>query len=466
MRIKHLDAFITVHLEDTTLTKKSLTLKYVSNYINSYLGSVEQTLHATNGYYTFRLRNIEGAVRFLILSQESPTFFLIDGYIEPGDNIIVDFIGSELKERNARDFRISGKGSTKLLAKMILNYTFPNNLIRNAVGGALTMKYLDTLSSIADSNYVYYQRILNSYKNRISSNIFKTMDADIYGRANLSTLSFLAEFYNLHPQSNPRFKDSILMYLPKLQNKVFKGYSPFALKSDDYLQYLYSIARESSRIKNNSNRVQDVYEEIISNNSGLIREKLLIYFLTKGHTGYKGNDFDFVLSDALKYLKNPDYRKLAIQRGREMTIGSKAYPFSMPDSTGKKHKLNDFAGKTIIIDCWFTGCGSCTALAEIIDQEVLPKYIKNDDVVFISVSTDKSANTWKNSIKSGKYTNIKSVNLFTEGLGLNHPFIKNYNFQGFPQLMLIDKNGKIYSPALPRQSKEMIEVIDQALKIN
>jgi cytochrome oxidase Cu insertion factor (SCO1/SenC/PrrC family) len=157
---------------------------------------------------------------------------------------------------------------------------------------------------------------------------------------------------------------------------------------------------------------------------------------------------------------------LLIELSSALKVGSPAYPFTLPDSTGKMVSLKDFTGKLVIVDCWFTGCAACAELAKVIDDQVLPKYIDNKNVVFVSVCVDKTVEKWKTSLKSGEYTNAKSINLFTEGLALNHPFIKNYQFHGFPQLLLIDKKGNIFTPALPREPAEMIEVIEQALKAN
>ena len=70
--------------------------------------------------------------------------------------------------------------------------------------------------------------------------------------------------------------------------------------------------------------------------------------------------------------------------------------------------------------------------------------------MFITVSVDKDQATWKQSILSGKYSAAHSINLFTDGQGDQHPLLKFYNYHGFPQLLVIDKQGKIISANPPR----------------
>lgn len=130
--------------------------------------------------------------------------------------------------------------------------------------------------------------------------------------------------------------------------------------------------------------------------------------------------------------------------------GEKAFPFELKDPLGKVVKLEDFAGKLLVIDFWFTGCKGCIQVAKGLHDSVMPKFANDTSVVFVSVSIDVNFFQWKKSLKSGLYSSEKQVNLFTMGLGGAHPLFKHYRYNGCPQLLLIDKEGKLIENFPPK----------------
>lgn len=52
---------------------------------------------------------------------------------------------------------------------------------------------------------------------------------------------------------------------------------------------------------------------------------------------------------------------------------------------------------------------------------------------------------WEEGLKKGIYSSANDINLSTNGLGYKHPIIEFYHYEGFPQLLLIDKKGNIIS---------------------
>jgi len=451
---------ITVHVQDSSLVKSPLTLKLFKDYINNNTGSVDYTVLADkNGYYHFLVNDVHEMMNYS-LRYDALSFGFLNGYIEPGDNVVLDFRGHKSKRLQITDYVFSGKGSQKYIAKMELIYKIPSVKIRTISANKTGMDLLNQHLANADSNYYFYKSILNKYKPNITNEAYQAMDADIYGRAYSSIFGYLPEF--LKSNESVSVRDSIMSFQTKLQDRTFPGNSPRVIQSPEYLTFLLSRARSATFLKYRNTKIQDMYEELILQNNGKVREKILMSYLIGRGGSQKENKMDSIYRDALKYVSQPPYRALLIRLASALKVGSAAYPFRLPDSCGKIVSLKDFKGKVILIDCWFTGCGACADLAKIIDDYILPKYILNKDVVFISVCVDSTPEKWKKSLKAGTYTNSKSINLFTEGLALDHPFIKNYQFYGFPQLLLVDKKGNIFSPSLPRNPKDMIEVIEQA----
>tara|TARA_R110002096_G_scaffold265300_2_gene458787 strand:- start:9517 stop:11040 length:1524 start_codon:yes stop_codon:yes gene_type:complete len=198
--------------------------------------------------------------------------------------------------------------------------------------------------------------------------------------------------------------------------------------------------------------------------TGLLREKLLIYNLQN----MKVQDtygLEECLQTSYDLIQNTDLKAIIeMMYGRKMR-GATAYNFSLPDVHGNMVNLEDFKGKVVYLDIWFTGCGGCLHLAEEVDKEVYPKFKNNPDVVFLTVCMDKQKETWLKSVATEKYCLKEYVNLYSEGLGKEHPFLQYYQVQGGPTTMLIDRQGRIYSAAPPKHdaSAELVALIEEAL---
>lgn len=88
---------------------------------------------------------------------------------------------------------------------------------------------------------------------------------------------------------------------------------------------------------------------------------------------------------------------------------------------------------------------------------------KREDLVFMTVSIDKNREAWINSIKTGDYTHPGSVNLIAPGG--KDPLIKYYNIHSYPQLMLIDKKGRLAAmklpfPVNPQSERDLLKIIE------
>jgi hypothetical protein len=91
-----------------------------------------------------------------------------------------------------------------------------------------------------------------------------------------------------------------------------------------------------------------------------------------------------------------------------------------------------------------------------------------EDIVFISLSVDKTRQAWINGLKTKEYSQPEQLKLSTYGTTwYENPFYKHYNFKGAPQLLLIDEKGNVISsgPPDPRLDggKALIELMEKHL---
>lgn len=117
--------------------------------------------------------------------------------------------------------------------------------------------------------------------------------------------------------------------------------------------------------------------------------------------------------------------------------------FTLANTEDKEVRLNDFRGKVVFLDFWFTGCQACVMFNRNILTPVEEYFSGNKDVVFLAISIDSDKSKWLKSVDSGKYAPHESIHLYTEGKGMDHPILKFFTIQGFPSQVLLDREGKI-----------------------
>jgi peroxiredoxin len=126
--------------------------------------------------------------------------------------------------------------------------------------------------------------------------------------------------------------------------------------------------------------------------------------------------------------------EMMMNGGGSELIGKDAPAFKMEDINGNTISSKDAKGKVIVLNFWFIACKPCKAeIPEL--NEVYEKYKENPDVVFASVTFDKS----------------KKVKSFLKKHPIKYPVVsdakeicKLFNIFSYPTNIIIDKNGKYF----------------------
>lgn len=363
----------------------------------------------------------------------------------------------------ADDVRFSGKGNEKYNCVKRLNdqdhskvYSLGNPIPADINKDELIQVYFE-------KEHLFYQQklnILTEYKSQLSMEIYLLLSADLWGEYNdrLTTV--------LYSKSVPYRKRSNDWY-----NIVERAYSDLRKKLDTnkygkdilvrsykYCDFLYKRKRLETILKsmpdgeyyNLNYSFKELFDRIEGQYIGRLNDKLiLLSFLTELNSR---TDINLYFTSAIEEMGENNFRS-TMQKLANLTSGS-AYPFELSDENGRVHKLNDFRGKVLIMDFWFTGCSGCLTLAEHM-KPIIASYKPNSQVVFITVCVDKDKKTWLKSLKEGKYSSRDELNLYTGGSGSDHPLVTHYNVKGFPFLLIISKEGKVLSTAPPRPSKNV-----------
>ncbi len=156
-----------------------------------------------------------------------------------------------------------------------------------------------------------------------------------------------------------------------------------------------------------------------------------------------------------KYGYDQKYVK-EFEKNKTATKGS---PFPaevvLKDTAGNVVDFSKFRGKYVYIDVWASWCVPCCKEVPTLQQ--LEKDLKNENVVFVSISVDSSESPWKKKMAA---LNMHGNQL----IDANKNFTKSLNIRGIPHCLIYDKEGRLHLYDAPRPSAGGIRYLLEDLK--
>ena len=158
-----------------------------------------------------------------------------------------------------------------------------------------------------------------------------------------------------------------------------------------------------------------------------------------------------MLKQFLEYYKDDADEYEQIQKNyARVSEGNIAPGFTLKSITGEDISLEDFKGKWVVLDFWYTDCGWCIKGMPKM-QEAYDKY--KDRIEMISICKDKEE-AWKTSVKKHSLGWMQLLD--------NDEVYINYAVEYFPTKFIIDPNGVIaYNNH--GESADFYETLDQLL---
>lgn len=305
--------------------------------------------------------------------------------------------------------------------------------------------------------------MMTYYKNRASKLLAITLDSlnkdnlfkqdSIKDLIRLNTASSISREYLINIFSYDLFPDT--SYYHYLKNEVnflitlqngFVVSNPFLVKNSFmYIDYLFNLNKAIAKIKSNKPIAPFgiVYSNLKGEYAGLLRDEILPYcFLNM----LKDNpDAVNYLAEAVNLVQDSTSKEIIKRAKSAKSTGAKAYNFDLETLDRKRIKLNDFRGKIVILETYYAGCVHCRELS--IGMDSVAQYFKNrKDIVYISMEgVAHDFHVFEKSAKSGLYGFNKSIYAWTGGIGEHHPLLLYYQYNAYPNLLVIGKDGNIIS---------------------
>ena len=464
MRTRISKTIISGHFSDNRIRDTVWIYLYEQRLGNTIAGEKRLMAITNRGDFHFKIPLNTELSYIKLISNKKPNLFLTDYLLKKRDSIHIEIDVNRVSRMGRYDFaglRFTGKNCQSFTARYNADSAYFDEVLTR-------QKTVFSLDSVRKQiaylwEYEFYQMnntlryklaCLEKNKSLVPLEVYDILKADCYYNTQIAELN---EFYKwwerarLCKDSTERRSRMRAYYQGYFESDVPGLFYSVAVKkiSKYYIDFQSSkLLTETFQMNQNNAYCVDLISAIGKTETAL-QQKLTASLIAELGSGSEKKGFDSLVRYGLATITDPFLKRITDNFFETAIKGSPGYPFHLADDQGQMKSFNNFKGKTVLLDFWFTGCGACVSLATAL-KEVKEYFSKDTSVVFISISADKDRETWTEGLHSGMYTDNKSVNLYTMGEGQHHDLLNYYHINGYPKLMIFDKRGKLFAYNAPR----------------
>jgi peroxiredoxin len=141
---------------------------------------------------------------------------------------------------------------------------------------------------------------------------------------------------------------------------------------------------------------------------------------------------------------------------RELTVGKPAPEIEGQDVDGKAMKLSDYRGKVVVVTFWATWCSPCVAMVP--HERELIRRMEGKPFALLGVNGDEDRERMRYQSKELQIT----WRSFYDG-GPDGPISRSWNVQGWPTVVVLDRDGVIRYKG-GNDEKKLDEAVDALMK--
>jgi peroxiredoxin len=329
---------------------------------------------------------------------------------------------------------------------------------------ANTKTDLDSFKNAIDSITNIELNFLSDYcsKNKLPEWFIDYESSDLNYFAFCSKLG--EPFYMKHMNgSTPQEPDNYYSFtkgLP-LENKkaILSIYYYESLR--DYFMTIWEPAKYKNLPggkSNSPNSKVDFIEYSTSQCSPYISDVLLARFLDMFIDMNRISDDDYtMIMKSINDSSLKNYLEERYENRERLKKGDDAPGFYLKDENNEYLSLNNFKDSIVYISFWMTGCKPC--IKEFPEENRLVDIFKDEKVKIISICMQTEEENWRYLIE--KYQ-LKTVNLYATG-NWERMLKENYDINGFPHYVLIDRENRIVENKCNRPSQGAEQLIRNLL---
>ncbi|EOZ98909.1 thioredoxin family protein [Indibacter alkaliphilus LW1] len=310
--------------------------------------------------------------------------------------------------------------------------------------------YRETLEKEIEG-HAYFD-IIESYKGVLDSEFLELLEINQLGK-----LLFPKTFnFNINRKDDrDAWSEVFLKALPSLPGIDYD--QELILSAPFYTDYLlekYLAGSYSKRTR--------AFDEVLAIENSYLRDRMISKFIMRFYPVIvKKEEY---LETAFSVMEDSTSIELLRNFVEGKTKGNEVPGYKLTAEDGREVGLDDFRGKVVFVDFWFTGCHACVLYNGNVLTPVEHHFEDSEEVVFLGVSVDTDREKWLKSIEGGKYAPQGTTHLYTGGMGSDHPLVKYFSFQGFPSQVLLNREGKIVeTTGLRKDHEAVIQLISDTI---